>query len=70
MIGLYKTECARENSSFRHGPLITLADIEEIISAWVHWYNNSRLMHHFGRRPPAEANYYVTANPATPAGYI
>jgi putative transposase len=33
----------------------TLADVEEITSAWVHWYNTSRLMHRLGRRPPAEA---------------
>src|SRR5262249_2375690 len=38
-IGLYKTECIREGSPFRAGPLITLADLEEITSAWVHWYN-------------------------------
>jgi transposase InsO family protein len=65
-IGLYKTECVRENSPFRHGPLTTLADLEEITSAWVHWYNNDRLMHRLGRRPPAkaEADYYTTTDPA------
>jgi Integrase core domain len=59
-IGLYKTECTREDSPFRNGPLETLADLEEITSAWVHWYNTSRLMHRLGRRPPAEAEaeYY------------
>jgi putative transposase len=59
-IGLYKTECIREDSPFRHGPLETLADVEQITSAWVHWYNTSRLMHRLGRRPPAEAEaeYY------------
>ena len=59
-IGLYKTECTREDSPFRDGPLETLADLEEITSAWVHWYNTSRLMHRLGRRPPAEAEaeYY------------
>ena len=33
----------------------TLADLEEITSAWVHWYNTARLMHRLGRRLPAEA---------------
>jgi putative transposase len=54
-IGLYKTECVREGSPFRNGPLRTLADLEDITSAWAHWYNTSRLMHRLGRRPPAEA---------------
>jgi putative transposase len=59
-IGLYKTECSREGSPFRTGPLETLADLEEITSAWVSWYNTSRLMHRLGLRPPAEAEaeYY------------
>ena len=35
-IGLYKTECAREGSPFRNGPIRTLADLEEITSAWAH----------------------------------
>ena len=54
-IGLYKTECTRDDSPFRDGPLETLADVEKITSEWVHWYNTSRLMHRLGRRPPAEA---------------
>ena len=54
-IGLYKTECTREGSPFRSGPLHTLADLENITSGWVHWFNTSRLMHRLGRRPPAEA---------------
>jgi transposase InsO family protein len=37
-IGLYKTECVREGSPFRTGPLLTLADLEDITSAWVHWF--------------------------------
>jgi transposase InsO family protein len=70
-IGLYKTECIRENSPFRNGPLTTLADLEEITSAWVHWYNNDRLMHRLGRIPPAEAevNYYATTTTANPAAH-
>jgi putative transposase len=60
-VGLYKTECVRDGSPFRHGPLNTLADLEAATSAWVHWYNTSRLMHRLGRRPPAEAEaeYYA-----------
>ena len=54
-IGLYKTECVREGSPFRSGPIDTLADLENLTSAWVSWYNDSRLMHRLGRRPPAEA---------------
>lgn len=54
-IGLYKTECIREGSPFRTGPLMTLGDLEDITSAWVHWYNASRLMHRLGLRAPAEA---------------
>ena len=68
-IGLYKTECIREGSPFRHGPLTTLADLEKTTSAWMHWYNNDRLMHRLGRRPPteAEADYYATTDTANPA---
>jgi putative transposase len=54
-IGLYKTECTREGSPFRTGPIASLAGLEEATSAWVHWYNTQRLMHRLGRRPPAEA---------------
>jgi putative transposase len=60
-IGLYKTECIREGSPFRSGPIRTLADLEDITSAWVSWYNEHRLMHRLGRIPPAEAEakYYA-----------
>ena len=65
-VGLYKTECIRAGSPFRAGPIRTLADLEEITSAWVHWYNTSRLMHRLGRRPPveAEAEYWRQARDA------
>ena len=68
-IGLYKTECIRADSPFRHGPIRTLADLEEITSAWIHWYNTRRLMHRLGRIPPAEAEtaYYAATDAATPA---
>jgi putative transposase len=34
-IGLYKTECVREASPFRTGPVAGPADLEDITSAWV-----------------------------------
>jgi putative transposase len=54
-IGLYKTGCVRAGSPFRRGPVRSPADLEEITSAWVHWYNTARLMHRLGRGPPAGA---------------
>jgi putative transposase len=68
-IGLYKTECVRAGSPFRRGPIRTLTDLEEITSAWVHWYNTRRLMHRLGRIPPTEAEtaYYAATDAATPA---
>lgn len=62
-IGLYKSECTRDGSPFRTGPIATLADLEEVTSTWVHWYNTQRLMHRLRRRPPAEAEagYYQQA---------
>jgi putative transposase len=62
-IGLYKTECVREGSPFRRGPIAALADLEQATSAWVHWYHNERLMHRLGRVPPADAetdHYAIT----------
>lgn len=61
IIGLYKTECTRAGSPFRSGPLTTVADLEETTAAWVHWYNNHRLIHRLGRIPPAEyeTNHYA-----------
>jgi transposase InsO family protein len=69
-IGLYKTECVREGSPFRAGPIRTLADLENITSAWVHWYNTARLMHRLGRRPPAEveAEHYQRMHAAEHPG--
>ena len=68
-IGLYKTECVRDGSPFRTGPITTLADLEAITCAWVHWYNTARLMHRLRRRPPieAEAEYWATASHAAQA---
>ena len=69
-MGLYKTECTRDGSPFRPGPLRALADLEEATSAWVHWYNTSRLMHRLGRRPPAEAEaaYWDALSTSNTAG--
>lgn len=71
IIGLYKTECIRTGSPFRTGDLDRLADLEEITAAWVHWYNNHRLMHRLGRIPPAEheANYYAKTRDGQPAAH-
>ena len=65
-IGLYKTECTRAGSPFRHGPIRSLADLEAITSAWVHWYNTARLMHRLGRGSPAEAGPHTTSRQRTP----
>jgi putative transposase len=62
-IGLYKTECVRDGSPFRTGPLRTLADIEDATCAWVHWYNTHRLIHCLGRRPPGRSRGRVLRSP-------
>jgi len=68
-MGLYKTECTRDGSPFRTGPIRGLADLEDCTSAWIHSYNTSRLMHRLGRRPPAEAEteHYDAHQPGHPA---
>ena len=70
-IGLYKHECVRVDSPFRRGPLDRLSDLEMITADWVHWYNTSRLMHHLGRIPPAEAeaNYDATTGDDQPTAH-
>ena len=67
-IGLYKTECIRDDSPFRRGALTSLSSVEAITSDWIHWYNTSRLMHRLDRRPPAEAeaDYYSQARDDQP----
>jgi putative transposase len=71
IIGLYKTECIREGSPFRSGPIDTLADLENMTFAWVSWYNECRLMHRLGRRPPAEAEaeYYARLHAGKHTGH-
>jgi putative transposase len=70
-IGLYKTECIRDDSPFRRGPLTSLATLEAITAAWVHWYNTRRLMHRLDRRPPAqaEADYYAQTRDDQPVAH-
>ncbi len=71
IIGLYKTECIRAGSPFRNGPLDRLADLEQATAAWVHWYNNHRLMHRLGRIPPAEyeTNHYARIRDGQPTSH-
>jgi putative transposase len=65
-IGLYKTEAVRKDSPFRRGSLDRLADVELLTADWVHWYNNTRLMHRLGRTPPVEfEDRYYTQEAAT-----
>lgn len=52
-IGLYKTECTRNGSRFRNGPLETLADVEEITVAWVHWCRMGSLVQHQQAHAPS-----------------
>lgn len=64
-IGLYKSECTADGSPFRDGPITSLAGLEKITAAWVHWYDHQRLMHRTGLRPPAEADAaYWQSHPA------
>jgi hypothetical protein len=52
-IGLYKTECIRDGSPFRTGPIRTLADLEDITTAWVHWLTSAgSCTASTGDRPP------------------
>jgi putative transposase len=61
IIGLYKCECVRLGSPFNPDGLATVGEVETATAEWVHWFNNHRLLHRLGRRPPAEAeaNHYA-----------
>src|SRR5436305_4779111 len=63
-IGLYKTECVREDSPFRNGPLETLADVEEITSAWIWWYSSCTAWAG-GHQPKPRPSTTITTVPAT-----
>ena len=55
----------KEGPPLRDGPVTTLSDLEGITSAWVQWYNTSRLMHRLGRRSPAEVEAECYAQQTT-----
>jgi putative transposase len=61
IIGLYKCECVRVGSPFNPAGFATLNNVETATADWVHWFNNHRLLHRLGRRPPTEAEteYYA-----------
>ena len=69
-IGLQHRVCA-SGFAFRTGPFRTLADLENITSAWVARYSERRLMHRLGRRPPAEAEaeYYARLDAGKHTGH-
>jgi len=69
-IGPYKTECVREGSPFRSGPINSLSDLENMTSKWVAECNASRLMHRLGRRPPADVTIARIAIPPTATGPV
>jgi putative transposase len=71
-IGLFKSECYRLGSPFLPRQPRTLADLEDAVSAWVHWFNNDRLMHRLGLIPPVEyeAAYYAATRSAKPASAL
>jgi transposase InsO family protein len=71
-IGLFKTECYRLGSPFLPRQPRTLADLEDAVAAWVHWFNSSRLMHRLGLIPPLEyeAAYYAATSAANPASAL
>ena len=70
IIGLYKCECVRIGSPFNPAGFTTVADVETATADWVHWFNNHRLLHRLGRRPPAEAEaeHYAQHHTDQPVG--
>ncbi|MEI8083920.1 MAG: IS3 family transposase, partial [Actinomycetes bacterium] len=68
-IGLFKTECYRIGSPFLPRQPRTLAELEDAVATWVHWFNTSRLMHRLGLIPPLEYEtaYYAATSAANPA---
>jgi len=59
IIGLYKTECVRQD-----GPFKTADELELATLSWVYWYNQHRLHSAIGYRTPAEAEHdYYAKNP-------
>ena len=70
IIGLYKCECVRVGSPFNPAGFTTVADVETATANWVYWFNNHRLLHRLGRRPPAEAEaeHYAGHHADQPVG--
>lgn len=64
-MGLYKTECIREDLPFRRGPLTGLNNLEAITADWVHWYNTSRLMHRLADAHPLKPRPTTMHEPVT-----
>ena len=62
-IGLCKSECARDGSPFRDGPLDALGQVDKITSDWVHWYNNDRPMHRTGLAAPRRGRRGLLGHP-------
>jgi len=70
--GLFKTECYRIGSPFLPRQPRTLAELEDAVAAWVHWFNTSRLMHRLGLIPPLECEtaYNAATSAANPASAL
>jgi putative transposase len=70
IIGLYKCECVRPGSPFNPAGFDTVDAVEIATAEWCHWFNNYRLLHRLGRRPPAEAEaqYYAQHHADQPVG--
>ena len=68
--GLYKTECTPLGSPFNPHGFHSPAELEKATADWVDWFNNRRLLHRIGRRPPleAEAAHYAAQQADHPVG--
>ncbi len=69
-IGLYKTECTPVGSPFNPTGFTTISQLETGTAHWVDWFNNRRILHRIGRRPPleAEAEHYASQSAAQSVG--
>ena len=67
----FAAESVPQAAGSRDGRLDRLADLENLTAAWVQWYNDERLMHRLGRRPPAEAeaDYYARTRDDQPVDH-
>ena len=57
VVGLYKTECAKNDGPFRTTDEL---ELELATLSWVHWFNENRLHSSIGYLTPVEQenNYY------------